>query len=102
MQKFKLALWTVLALIGAYIFYAPLGMLMADNTIAHTKMEVKVEKGQSRAVAMAIALMQEQLDRNWIPNNPFWQPSSWLDNTPNFQRGILNVEPVGLVPWMKI
>ena len=92
MQKFKWGIYILLAIIGAYFLYAPFGMWMADNTVVNTKMEVTVKKGESHAVAMAAALMQTQLDHNWIPNNPFWQPSSWLDNTPNFQKGILNVE----------
>ena len=92
MNKFKLVAYALLALFGSYVLYAPIGMWMADNTTVNTKGEVTTKQGESRAVAMAVMLMQDQLDHGWLPNNPAWQPSAWLDNTPHFQDGILKVE----------
>lgn len=82
----------VLALVVLYVLYIPYGMWTSDSTDVYLEQQVTVEKGQSRAVAMAIKIMEEQLANDWVPNNPSWQPSSWLDNTPSFQKGVLKVQ----------
>jgi hypothetical protein len=92
MNKAKIVLYTTLAMFALVVIYAPVGMFMSDNTNVNLTMEPEVSPKQSKAVAMAMALMQEQLDNGWVPNNPIWFPSAWLDNTPNFQIGILKVE----------
>jgi hypothetical protein len=51
----------------------------------------EVPQGQSRAVALAAALIQrEVVDSPWPANDPFFLPGYALDNMPNYQRGIQN------------
>ena len=44
----------------------------------------------SRAVAIAAALIEREVDRHrWVANEPFFMPGHYLDNMPNFQQGII-------------
>lgn len=45
---------------------------------------------QSRAVAMAARLILREVDdHKWVANDPFFNPSSLLDNMPAYQTGIV-------------
>ena len=47
-------------------------------------------EGGSRAVDMAAALVEREVDTHrWTANDPFFLPGSVLDNMPNFQTGIV-------------
>jgi hypothetical protein len=47
-------------------------------------------EGRSRAVAIASALIEREVDRHeWVANDPFFLPGAVLDNMPNFQQGII-------------
>lgn len=47
-------------------------------------------EGGSRAVDMAAALVEREVDTHrWTANDPFFLPGSLLDNMPNFQTGIV-------------
>jgi hypothetical protein len=49
-----------------------------------------VQAGESRAVAMAAALITREVDdHHWTPMDPFFLPGAWLDNMPNYQAGIM-------------
>lgn len=49
-----------------------------------------VQPGESRAVAMAAALVTREVDdHHWTPMDPFFLPGAWLDNMPNYQAGIM-------------
>ena len=49
-----------------------------------------VQPGESRAVAMAAALITREVDdHHWTPMDPFFLPGAWLDNMPNYQAGIM-------------
>ncbi|MGE5478589.1 MAG: DUF2333 family protein [Bacteroidales bacterium] len=49
-----------------------------------------VQSSQSRAIAMAARLAFREVDQHgWTANDPFYLPSWWLDNMPNFQQGIV-------------
>jgi hypothetical protein len=46
--------------------------------------------GGSHAVAVAAALIDREVDQHhWVANDPWFFPSAILDNTPNFQQGIV-------------
>jgi hypothetical protein len=62
-----------------------------DNTsIDPTAYEAKTGNG-SKAVAMAIALVDREINHNhFTPNDPFFYPGSALTRMPAFQRGILS------------
>src|SRR5512132_2884881 len=49
-----------------------------------------VPPGGSRAVAMAAALIEREVDYHaWTANDPFFFPGAVLDNMPNYQQGII-------------
>lgn len=46
---------------------------------------------RSQTVDMVIYLLDREVNQhNWTPNDPFFLPGAWIDNTPNYQRGILS------------
>jgi hypothetical protein len=50
----------------------------------------EVPPGGSRAVAMAAALIEREVDHHpWTANDPFFLPGGLLDNMPNYQQGII-------------
>lgn len=51
---------------------------------------LEVPAGASRAVAVTSALVDREVNQNrWLPNDPPFLPSHFLDNAPNFQRGMI-------------
>lgn len=47
--------------------------------------------GGSHAVAMTAALIQREVDdKRWVANDPWFIPSAFLDNMPNYQQGIVS------------
>jgi hypothetical protein len=73
------------------LFYYPIGMILAhkiDDDLAFTAPQGSARS--SRAVAMTAALIHREVDINgWRANDPFFFPSSQIDNMPNFQQGIV-------------
>ena len=46
--------------------------------------------GGSAAVSMAAALVDREINQNvWTPNDPWFAPSAFLDNMPNYQVGVM-------------
>jgi len=46
--------------------------------------------GESRTIAMAISLIDREVNKNgWVANDPFFMPGYLLDNMPNYQQGII-------------
>ena len=79
----------VLAVLAA--LYYPVGMLLAHRIHDDVAFQARPDlhrAGGSRAVAMAIALIEREA-RTWVANRPFVFPSSALDNMPNFQTGLI-------------
>lgn len=87
----RAAPWIVAAVLFIFIVYYPLGMLVFneidDNLDVAPSPEYSVPGG-SQAVAIAATITRREADR-WIANKPFWHPSAPLDNTPNYQLGIM-------------
>jgi len=83
----------IAGLIGALVLgvlYYPVGMALVHNVDDEVTLQVDVEKGQSRAVAMAAALIERETNTNaWVANDPWFLPGAALDNMPNFQQGIV-------------
>lgn len=85
------------ALRPAWWWLAPLaGMAVVGMAVTHRIDDDfafgpgTVESSQSRALAMAARLAFREIDQNgWTANDPFYLPSWWLDNMPNFQQGIV-------------
>jgi hypothetical protein len=83
----------VLAILGLLALYYPGGMLWMhtiDDNIAFFRAS-EVAENESRAIAVAAALIEREVDgHGWTPNDPFFLPSGALDNMPNFQMGIVS------------
>jgi hypothetical protein len=76
------------ALALVVILYYPVGMGLAHRI--NDDVDFAAPAGASRAVAMAVALIEREVDdTTWVANKPFVFPSSGLDNMPNFQTGLV-------------
>lgn len=86
--------WQVLIVaFGLLIFlYYPLGSLIINNLDRTTEYEIsRAKPEQSATVDMAAFLIQREIgDKMWTPNLPFFFPSYFLDNMPNYQLGIMS------------
>jgi len=47
------------------------------------------EGGVKSVAAVAYLIKKETKVHNWTPNDPFFMPGWWLDNTPSYQKGIV-------------
>lgn len=83
-------LWALLVVV---LLYYPVGMLWLhriDNDPEFGLAEDAVPPGGSRAVAIAAALIEREVDQHhWAANDPFFLPGGALDNMPNFQQGMI-------------
>jgi len=84
----------VLVVIAAIVLlYYPVGMLIVHRIGDDTSYQLPtnaVPPGGSRAVAMAAALINREVNENhWVANDPFFLPGSMLDNMPHFQLGVI-------------
>jgi hypothetical protein len=73
------------------LLYYPLGGLIVQDIDDDSQFRVQATTpGESRAVAIAAALVTREVDvHTWTPMQPFFMPAGALDNMPNFQRGIM-------------
>lgn len=73
-----------------FILYILLGMPIAHRVDDSLALAVNTPEGGSRSVAsIAFLIDRETKQNNWTPNDPFFLPGWWIDNTPNFQKGML-------------
>lgn len=89
-----LARWSgfsLLALAVASVLYYAVGMVVMHNVDDDSSFAATdVPNGGSQAVAVAQALIEREVDEHfWVANDPFFFPSVLLDNTPNYQQGIV-------------
>jgi hypothetical protein len=82
--------WIALAVVVVLLLYYPVGMLIVHRINDDPAFGPgEVPQGQSRAVALAAALIQrEVMETSWPANDPFFMPGAALDNMPNYQIGI--------------
>jgi hypothetical protein len=80
-------------ILGIFLLYYPLGMLamhkIDDNPdfVAGSEYDIP---GGSHTVAITEALINREIStHHWVPNDPFFYPSSALVRMPAFQRGII-------------
>lgn len=75
------------------VFYYVIGMIWVHRIDDDLNFAVNVEQvdpGQSHAVAITAALIEREVNQHdWVANDPFFLPSSLLDNMPNYQMGII-------------
>lgn len=84
-KKIAVAVLVVLGL------YYPVGMLLFHEVDDDISFMPQVVKGESLAVASAAAIISREVnDHRWTAMDPFFMPSSALDNMPNFQKGMVS------------
>ncbi len=72
------------------LLYYPVGMMIVHKVDDQIPLDVDVQPGQSRSVAIAARLIQRETDIHpWVANDPWFLPGAALDNMPNFQQGIV-------------
>jgi hypothetical protein len=88
----RLTLFALVALIVAALIYYPVGMVVVHKIDADPNFGPgDVAAGGSRAVAVAAALIDREVNKNgWTANDPFFLPGALLDNMPNYQQGIIS------------
>ncbi len=86
----KRAKWVALAILVVMLLYYPVGMAIVHTINDDPEFTAgEVPQGQSKAVALAAALIQREVaGTSWPANDPFFMPGAALDNMPNFQHGI--------------
>ena len=89
-RRWRLVFWLILAVL---LLYYPVGMLLAhkvNDDVQYTVPADRLLPNGSRAVSMAIALIERETQQTtWVANKPWFFPSSALDNMPNFQIGLI-------------
>ena len=86
--------WQVLLVVSFLVvfLYYPLGGWIVNDIDTNTEYEINNKNPeQSAVVAMnAFLINREVNEKIWTPNLPFFFPSYFLDNMPNFQLGIVS------------
>ncbi|PCI63833.1 MAG: hypothetical protein COB37_03530 [Kordiimonadales bacterium] len=73
-----------------FFLYIFVGMPFAHRIEDTMQFSYETPEGGSRSVAALVYLVdRETRTHNWTPNDPMFMPGWWLDNTPNYQKGIL-------------
>ncbi|MBO5442565.1 MAG: DUF2333 family protein [Alphaproteobacteria bacterium] len=81
----------IIIFLAVLIFvYYPIGGLLVSNIDRNTTYEVKNEHPEQSATVemMSFIVDREVNEKIWTPNLPFFFPSYFLDNMPNFQLGM--------------
>ncbi len=79
-----------LALLVFALLYYPIGMIIMHTIDADLDFTASTKAGGSHTVAIAAALIDREVNvHGWRANDPFFIPSSQLDNMPNFQQGMI-------------
>ena len=76
------------------LLYYPLGMALTHNIDDDPELPAGLSNASaasSLSVAVVAALIDREVNTNsWVMNDPFFIPSSLLDNMPNFQQGMFS------------
>ncbi len=74
----------------AFFVYILIGMPIANRIDDSLAVDSVAPPGGSATVSAVTYLVRREVDlNNWTPNDPVVLPGWWLDNTPNFQKGIM-------------
>lgn len=83
----------ILIALAALIFlYYPIGGMLVEDIDTDTTYEIKDSQNQqSASIDMITFIINREInEKMWTPNLPFFFPSYFLDNMPNFQLGIFD------------
>lgn len=84
----KIILFLLIALL---FLYYPIGAALIHNIDTTTDYEIQTPPEQSATVEMTAFLLNREINQKmWTPNLPFFFPSSFLDNMPAFQLGMVS------------
>ncbi len=88
--RWRAGLLLPLLLLLAYYAGGALYLHRIDDDPAFAS-ELELPEGASYSVAVAVALIDREVNRNrWVANDPLFQPGALLDNMPQFQKGIVS------------
>lgn len=86
--------WRAIAVFLALVMflYYPLGGWLIEDINTDTAVEISpTDENQSATAEMMSYLIRSEVnDKIWTPNLPFFFPSYFLDNMPNFQLGLMS------------
>ena len=84
----------LLAIVGGLVFclYYPIGAYLIHHIDKNVDYDVRPDKStQSATVEMAASIINREVNENmWTPNLPFFFPSYFMDDMPNFQLGVIS------------
>ena len=82
----------VISIAALFLLYYPLGGLLVSNIDRNTTYDINEgHPEQSSTVEMESFIINREVnDKIWTPKLPFFYPSYFLDNMPNFQLGMFN------------
>lgn len=84
--------WRKVAVGTPVVFFAYIliGMPVVHRVDDSLAVDSVAPPGGSATVAAVTYLVRRETElHNWTPNDPFLVPGWWIDNTPNFQKGIM-------------
>ena len=74
-----------------FILYISIGMTLTHRIDDTYTVDIKHEDTSSATVTLVANLIErEVVTYRWTPNDPFFMPAWWLDNTPAYQSGIIS------------
>ncbi len=81
-----------ISVLAIVFLYYPIGGWLTDNIDRSPAIELKKDAPkQSQTVNMMAHIINREVnDKIWTPNLPFFFPSYFLDNMPNFQLGMFD------------
>lgn len=75
----------------AFVAYILIGMPFAHRVDDSLSEGPRAPAGGAQIVTtLSYLVKREAVDNNWTPNDPFFLPGWWIDNTPNYQEGIMS------------
>jgi len=73
-----------------FFLYIVIGMMVVHRVDDSLDGGPNVAPGGSNVVnTVSYLVRREVVDNNWTPNDPAFLPGWWLDNTPNYQKGMM-------------
>ena len=74
-----------------FFLYILVGMPIVHRIEDTVLVPSNAPTGGSKTVSAISYLVDRETNvHNWTPNDPFFLPGWWLDNTPNYQKGIVS------------
>ena len=73
-----------------FILYILIGIVLVHRIDDNLDFGDKASSGGSATVQLVADLVEREADTyRWTPNDPFFMPAWWIDNTPAYQSGII-------------